>query len=538
MSAVKEPFNIDILNLTKDNLRTLIPTTNLEIYVPGSKEFSEDGLFSAAIYGIPGDSMRDKKFSYIDTKTTVLHPYCIFILKKLKRLYIDVLMGREYAVFDDQTRDLVRSNELDGEKGYSFFMSVMKKIIHKETSSKKRKFYIDILQKATDNWETQYIMVLPAGLRDIDINETGKVTKDPINDHYRKILSNSRVLGDEVIDAVTLDQSRTGLQIGFNGVYDHINEFISGKHGFILKNFASRALQYGTRNVITSMNVSSEYLGDYNSVGSNHSMIGIYQLSKAIEPVTKHLIKSNYVDKLFLNGKNVKVVDRDTLQQKIVTTDNKTYDRWASVEGMSKIINELEFPEDRHRPVMIGSDYLGLIYEDGKQFKVFYDISDLPESFDKKYVRPLSKVEMIHIAGYMEWEKYPLWITRYPAIEMGSTYPSIPRVKTTLSQKSLIPLDMDWQPMDEAYRCFNFPDNTVPQFFETVSPNNSHIAALGADFDGDMTNNNCSMTDDAREEIFNSFNKASTYIDTDGGFRNPLSTDYSEMALSFLTYRD
>lgn len=537
MSYIKDPFNIEILNLTKDNLKTLQPTTGLEIYRPGSKEFSEDGLFSATTFGVPGDSARDKKFSYIPLNTEVLHPYAIYLLKKLKRLYVDVLMSREYAVYDPTLKDFVRSNAIDGEKGYSFFADKLSDILFKETGSKKRKQYIDIFKKYEKEWFTKYVMVLPAGLRDIDINERGKVTKDPINDYYRKIISSSQQIESSVLDPGSVDQARIGIQVGFNEVFDHINTFLKGKSGFIIKKFASRTLHYGTSNVITSMNVSSEYLGDYNTIGSNHSLIGLYQHVKTIEPVTKHLLRKNFIDKIFLNGRNTRLVDPLTKKEKIIQVSNETYDRWASIEGLGKIINELEYAVDRHKPVKIEGMYAKLIYEDGKRFKIFSDIDDLPKEFDPKHVRPISKVEMMHLSGYMEWEKYPLWITRYPAIEMGSTYPSIPKIKTTLSQKSLIPLDDDWEEMDEKYRCHNFPNNTVFEFFETVSPNNSRLSGLGADFDGDRTNNNSTFTEDARKETFKSFGKASTYVDIDGKFRNPLSTDYSNMTLSFLTYQ-
>lgn len=536
MNTEEQPFNINILKLTKERLRTLSPVTNMEIYEPGSREFSADGLFSASIFGVPGDTQRDKRFSYINLNTDILHPYSIYLLKKLKRLYIDIMNGKEYAVYDKDEKDFIRSNALDGETGYSFFMQHLSSLHFKETDSAKRKFYIDIFDRFKDDWITKFVMVLPAGLRDIDINERGKVSKDPINDHYRRIVSNSNLIEDEHVTDKMYDQARIGMQNGFNDVFKHINDFLKGKTGYIIKKFASRALYYGTRNVITSMNISSEILGDKNTINTNHSQVGLYQHAKSIEPVTKHLLKKNFISNIFIGNRVALLVDKKTFKRVQVTVSSETYDRWVSVEGIGKIVNELEYPDARHKPVIIEDHYAALIYQDNVNFKIFSDIDDLPRNFDPKYVRPISKIEMVHLSGYTEWEKYPAWITRYPAIEMGSTYPSIPIVKTTLSQLSLLPLDDNWTSKDEATRCYNYPDRTVNSFFETLSPNDTRLSGLGADFDGDMTNYNASFTDDSVKEIMASFKKASTYLDIDGGFRNSLSSDYSNMVLLYLTY--
>lgn len=515
----------------------LAPVTNIEIYEPGSKEFSPDGLFSAKLFGVPGDSLRDRKFSYINLNTEILHPYSIYLLKKLKRLYTDILNGREYAVYDEVEKDFIRSNAIEGETGYSFFLKYLEHIQFVETDSKKRKFYIEIFERFRKDWITRYVMVLPAGLRDIDINERGKVTKDPINDHYRRIVANAKLTESSAIIDSMQDQARIGMQTGFNDVFKHINDFLKGKTGFIIKKFASRALYYGTRNVITSMNISSEILGDRNTIGTNHSQVGLYQHVKAIEPVTKHLLKKNFIDNIFVGNRVAMLVDTKTLQRVQIRVASETYDRWMSMEGIGKIINELEYPEGRHKPVMIEGYYAALIYQDADSYRIFYDIDDLPKHLSAKNVRPISKIEMIHLSGHNDWEKYPAWITRYPAIEMGSTYPSIAKIKTTLSQLSLIMLGDDWLPLGEESRCYNYPDPTVNEFFETLSPNDTRLAGLGADFDGDMTNYNASFTDDSVAEIMRSFKRASTYLDIDGGFRNSLSSDYSDMVLSYLTYK-
>ena len=88
------PFNISVLNLTKEKLTTIRPTTSLNIFDGNSKEFDENGLFSILTYGVPGEDRRDRQFSYIDLKTLIFHPFAIFIFKRIKSLYAGILTGK------------------------------------------------------------------------------------------------------------------------------------------------------------------------------------------------------------------------------------------------------------------------------------------------------------------------------------------------------------------------------------------------------------------------------------------------------------
>ena len=82
-------------------------------------------------------------------------------------------------------------------------------------------------------------------------------------------------------------------------------------------------------------------------------------------------------------------VDKETLELKQVSITPKEYDIWNTDEGLDKILNAFSVEELRAKDLILADNYAALLYNDGVCFKVFYDIKDLPEGFDRKHVKPL-----------------------------------------------------------------------------------------------------------------------------------------------------
>ena len=75
MQRTSIPANVALLKLTPERLQYLRPTRSLDMFEGGSTStFHEDGLFSVLTFGRPGSDERDRRFSYIDLKTTLVCP--------------------------------------------------------------------------------------------------------------------------------------------------------------------------------------------------------------------------------------------------------------------------------------------------------------------------------------------------------------------------------------------------------------------------------------------------------------------------------
>ena len=135
MSNLAIPFNVSLLVLDENMLKGLKPVRTNDVFTGMTKNFHEDGLFSQSIFGRVGDEARSRRFSYIDIKIPIFHPIIFETLTKIKRLYGEILQGKTYAVFDKSLGDFVKSNQLDGQTGFNFFVSHWKNIKYPDRKS-------------------------------------------------------------------------------------------------------------------------------------------------------------------------------------------------------------------------------------------------------------------------------------------------------------------------------------------------------------------------------------------------------------------
>lgn len=541
MANKQFPFNIELLNLTKERVAALKPVKTLDIFDGATSNFHEDGLFSTSVFGRIGEERRDTQFSFIELKTTVFHPLIYRNLCQLKALYKGIMAGTHYAVWSNEEKDFVNADALTGDTGFSFFMSHWRDIDFKETKSVTRKTRVELIVKYKDRALVNRILVIPAGLRDIEVGKDGRYQQDAINELYRRIISASRTIAntDHNENDPTLNQSRKSIQFNFCEIYDLLEKTLAGKRGFIQDKWASRKVFNGTRNVISAIDVSSPIMGAKNSIRVTDTVVGLYQHIKAIEPVTINLLMQGQLSRVFgaVQGRAL-LVNPKTLKAEYVDVATDVFDRWNSPEGISKVITSFSEVEIRHRPVKIQGHYLALIYVGpDNTFKIISDIDDVPEGRSKKDVRPLSLCELIYLSGYNQWNRYPSLVTRYPITGLGSIYPSTTYVKTTIRSEIRKELGDDWEPMGEDYVAYEFPSQTHPVFVDSLSPHSSRLAGLGGDFDGDTCSYNALYSDEAIEEVKRVLSKRSTYVSPEGGFKSSANIDTIALVLHNMTGR-
>ncbi len=489
MSLRELPFNVEIFQPTPELLQLLKPVTSTDHYENSKGDLHEEGLFSISIFGRVGDEVRDRRFSYIDIKTEVFHPIIHNRLIRLKKLYQGILDGTTYAKWNEELKDFEAANELTGETGFAFFCSHWKEIQFTRNKSDKRDIRAQLVEKYRDNGLTSKILVLPAGLRDIEVDEDGRTNVHEINTLYQKLLSISRVL--PVHDGIKNDPAhnlaRRLLQNAFNDIYNMIETMLAGKKGFVQGRWSSRNVTNSTRNVITAMDTSVKELGAINAPRFTDTQVGLWQLSKAVLPVTIHHLMNSYLSKIFAYGtRTARLVDPTTMRAEIVEVSSDAYDRWNTVEGLEKVVASYKELTLRDKPIMIDGRYLALIYapKDRQVFRVFSDIDELPAELDRKDVRPLNLMELIYLSGYKIWNDQVGTVTRYPVSGIGSCYPTTVYAKTTVVGEVRRELGEDWAPLtyDETSLAPEFPTYEPLAYQDSLVIPSTRLAGLGADY--------------------------------------------------------
>jgi hypothetical protein len=538
MELSKLPFNVYLLSPDKNRLAGLLPVQSMDIY-NSLGEFNSQGLFSVEIFGEMGSSKRQVTHSFIDMRTTIMHPKIYSELVKLKSLYGNIMKGTGYAQWNEELKDFVKSDIIDGETGYSFFEKHFHDILYYSNESTIRDLRIKLLTKLHDKCMYRYLVVLPAGLRDIELTEEGRTTEDEINTIYRKILRVSNTISVYVSEnqSKSLDVVRWSLQSAFNDLYSHIESVLQGKKGFMLSKWASRSIHNSSRNVITAMDASPRVLGSAEAISINDTACGLHQYLKTNIDTSIYNIKTGPMQFVVNHlPSTCFVVDKDTLKRKEIIPSMKVIDIWGSESGIEKTINNFNKTEIRHKPIYIDDKYYAaLLYRDSKSFKVFYDIDELPERLKEVgTVSPITWAEMFYIAVYLQSKKVAAYITRYPINDVGSIYPSFIYLQTTIKTEILQRLNDNWDPVTDEFPAIQFPIKNEP-FYDSMSVHPTKPKQLGADFDGDKCSLTCVTSDEAIAEATQYLNSKEAFINTNGDLRYGVNNNVATLILYSFT---
>lgn len=517
------PFNVELLKLTPARLAGLGQVKSMDYFQNANGDLHEEGLFSISIFGQMGSEQRDKRFGYIDVKLEILHPVIYKQLLKLKSMYKGIIAGTQSAIWDEQKKDFIPADEINGQTGFGFFLKHWKKIEFVRNDSEIRSLRIRLIEKYRDRATTTKVLVMPAGLREIEVEDDGRIRSDDINGIYRRLISVAATVVPDEQDPYnpTLDLARFMLQERFNELYEYLENLLSDKKGFIQDRWASRAVFNSTRNVITAADLSTNFLGDSREFKYTDTMFGLYQLSRMLLPKVIFWLRSGYLSKIFSYGDNrALLVDPKTLKSDVVEITPKSFDRWTTIEGLEKVVASYGEISLRDKPIVVDGYYLALIYVGpDATFKIFNDIRELPSSLERKYVRPISLVELLYLSGYKEWNTFIAFVTRYPVTGVGSTYPSTTKVKTTVVGERRVELGDDWKPLGEDYYADEFPILPAKAYLDSQVVNSTRLAGLGGDYDGDTMSATAIYSDEALQEQKAYLTKKTAYVDPRGGLR-------------------
>lgn len=533
----RKPTNFTLLDPNKVPWPMMKPVTVADTFEGQTTNLHDDGLYSTDIFGRVGTDERDKTESYIDVTLPIFNPTYFKALIQLKSLYSEIIKGKAYAVWDESEKDFIKSNILEGDTGYAFFMSHFAELDPKQNESFKRKQKIDLVALFKDRALSQRILVMPAGIRDVEITPTGAVAENEINDLYRKLLFRSKSLNVKNVDLTdpVYDSIRWGLQESFNNIADFLFKMQEGKRGFMQRRMSRRSIFGATRNVITSRKVSVENCDDNITGDPNSTIIGLYQALLGFNLVAIHEVSNGFLSDVFTSGMgSARLVDPKTLHTTYVDVDSYTVDKFASSDGLTSLFNGYGSPNLRNREIRINGHYLGLVYDDGESVMLLHDIDDLADGLDKRHVRPVTYTQFFYMQVANAIEKKMLQVTRYPITGIGSIYPSrvfIMPTNSTSGARKLLDIDGT-----EIGKYNYFPAYTKnPSYFDGMSIANIRLGLAGGDFDGDALSANSIMAEDSIAEIESVFGKRDFYISGSGDFLYDPVQEPHEFLLRSLT---
>lgn len=474
-------FNIDILVLNNDNTKFLREVKSPLIFEVSSKLFHPEGLFSTEIFGPVGSRIRNEKEAYIDLRLPIIHPLVYETILSLNNKYIKIIEGRSFAIFNKATGDFELTDGPEGDTGYTFFIQHLDDLKYKENESEERGFKIKLVKKygnrasMMSKW-----LVLPAGLRDYTEDEKGQPSEDEINSIYRKLLSTASMIRNSKIaeaDLKLLDPIRLRMQKTVVELYSYIKSLLDGKSKYIQSKFTARAVQYGTRNVITPIPAKISDLTKPNKITTNHTVVGLYQYIKAIAPITMNRVLSVFMHRILNPNSNAAyLVNPDTMKTELVNIPAKKRDEWLSMDGLNDIMNKLAQSDIRFEPVMIDKYYLLLLEDTGSKITVFRSTDDIEEGTNPKNLRPITYAELFYLSVYDVKDKYPGFFTRYPVAGLGGVYPTRIYLKTTVVGRTV-----EYTFGGITKTVYEYPI-LGELFTESMSPATNKLARLGADF--------------------------------------------------------
>jgi len=519
MDNENEPLNIELLILNNKITKQMLEVKTRDIFLQNSTEFHHEGLFSTTIFGEVGSKERNTTFGYIDLGIDILHPRVFKELVSLNSLYGGILDGTRFAIWDHKVKDFVESDRLDGKNGLHFFLEHYDDIVFKETDSTQRAFKIKFLKKykAEEIVMNKYL-VIPAGIRDYKLLESGKALENEINGLYRKVLtisSSAKVFKSDVKnkDNEYISAVRKRLQKAALDVYEYLENLLDGKSKFIQGKWTKRAIMYGTRNVIVGSSSIMTDLDDEDRPNSITSSLGVFQAAKGILPITVFNIRTRFLQDIFdVNSTNAMLIDPKTLKKKPVEISEKTRSRWVTDDGIEETINKLGQNEILNSPITVDGHYLLLVHEDDDKVDILKGIESMSEHMDVKNVRPITYGELVYLSIFDIIRDYPAYVTRYPIIQYGGITPTLLYLKTTIKSKRVkvkLPDTLEYKTAVE-YPIIG------EVYVSALEVPEIYLDAMGGDFDGDKVSLNIVWTKNNSKEVLSKLNSRSFYITTSG----------------------
>lgn len=394
----KSPFNVKILEPNSYiSARNCLPVTSFNMYESSTTSFHPDGLFSEVIFGQVGSNNRLIRRGYIDLRTEIITPHLFKQIVSLRKsLYMGIMKGDTYAVFDKSIKDFVKveSTDPNANTGYDFFMKNIQKVEFQYTDSVQRANKIKLIDKYRDQLFIDKYIVIPAGLRDVRM-KNGRPSSEEINKIYLGLLSLTNALPDNHTVDPVFDPIRLQIQMKVVEIYDYIDNLMSGKHGFAQGKYAARDVVYSNRNVITAAVMNNADTADSKRAFSIDEVeVPLFQAMKGATPLVVHSLITNFFAQYITTENNsVYLINPKTYETELCELDDETHRNFTTVEGIEKIINNFRNQEFHFKPVSLKTvnengkfeyKYFALVYDTGDSVYLVRNIKDFELAYSRK----------------------------------------------------------------------------------------------------------------------------------------------------------
>ena len=548
LADLNNPANIKIMDYNKKiRDQQLKEVTSTFVRAPSSTSFHPNGLFSEEIFGEIASPNRLTTFGYIDLKCKVFHPGIFRNLLTLKAVYADIISGKAYAKFNKEIGDfeIVDMNEDGANTGYSFFLEYFDKIEFNTSPSLYRKDKLAIMEKYKDLLFVDKWLVIPAGIRDIR-EEDGIRKTDDINSLYSSLINYAKALPPGGNPSALFDGVRYSIQKKLVDIDEYITNILSGKTGFLQGKYGRRNLALGTRNVISPAKMAATSTDSVQFIKANETMIPLFQAAKGFQPLVVFQLKNLFFNRVLSPASDqISLIDTKTYALDYHPISEEEKDKFMSSDGLKAMINLYRDTEFRSLPVTARDEdgkpyYMFLVYDDGDVVYHYRNTSEFQEWYEKNghkfhpdQQRPLTYIEMLYVATYAATIDKHVTITRYPVLEVGSTYPS--KVHLASTDKSRVVICK--QPFAEV-------DIQLPHYpivgrrsIDSTQLHPSRLKGLGADFDGDTVSVNSILSKEANEECAEYLNTIRNTIGANGRLAYGWSTDLVTLTFFNLSKR-
>ncbi len=477
------------------------------------KEIEQEGLFSTEIFGPIGTEERMSRFGYIDLHLPILHPRIYDYLISISSLYQGIMASTKYAIFNDKTKEFEPADKDTGKTGYTFFMEHLYEMKLPDKEGDEAKNMIMVIEKYRKRGilTNTKLLVLPAGMRDINIEDDGRITEDEINDFYKPVISSSKILEgyrkyDPYIDYLVYD-----LQYKVHLLYLYIFNLMKGKKGYIGKNVSRRHIDYSTRNVLSGKAYTVENLLEDETDLLNTSVMGIFQFIKSTEPLSKHAVVENFTKIRFdRNEERGNLYDLKQKRFVDVKLPSKVIDKWVTSKGLTSLFNESLDNDVKQTEIIIDDKYLYPVYDDGDNVIIFAD-NDQLEEVKPASIRGLTIGELLYLSAQTVVHELATTMTRFPITGQGSIYTSKLMLSSTVVYR---PVNVTYP--DRKQRHYNNYPVQDGVYDESVSASYGRWAGLSSDADGDTLVSNVLMSEEAINEADELMNSIKSIIGADG----------------------
>ncbi len=510
-----QPFNTKIMDVDEFiNNHRCMPVTSHQTFEASSTKMHPEGLFSEEIFGEIGSEYRLINFGYIDLHTTVFHPQIFLNIIGMKGLYKDIMASKTYAYFDPEEKELVACNRdvLEAGTGFAFFMEHFPKIEFKKTNSLTREIKIRIFEKYKDKLTISKCLVLPAGVRDVQIDSDGRPSSEDINKLYNGLLAMSLAIPPNMGNHPIFNSIRFNIQMKVYEIYLYIKNILQGKRGFGPGKYMARKLALGTRNVFASAQLEGESPNDPKYLKHDETLVPLFQALKMFQPIIQYYLRFFFYNHVFDTGTNkVALLNPGNFNLEYVEVTDIEKNKFLTDDGLDLLIERFLDEEKREDPVIItGSDkkeyYVALIFDKDDKIYITRNADEFVERWNeenpdntitKRELRPLTMIEMMYLTAYPVLKDKYMLNTRYPVTHIESIYPSKVHLATTRPSRSI-----EFHSLDNEGGIL-LPEYPIlgNQHVDAIAIHHSWLKNLGADFDGDMGNGTGILSKNANEEL-------------------------------------